>query len=74
MRSVNCWTGDFGATPGMDLRDSGHRPERVKIFFEVNDTVPYVGAQLGTEKAFRTDAQPIIVMMGCASVRTNRHG
>jgi len=36
----NCWAGDFSQAPGTDL-------DREKIFFEVNDKIPYVGAQLG---------------------------
>ena len=37
---VNCWTGDLAGTPGTQYDEE-------KIFFEVNDTIPYVGAQLG---------------------------
>mmetsp|Transcript_46801 Transcript_46801/g.124273 ORF Transcript_46801/g.124273 Transcript_46801/m.124273 type:complete len:1414 (-) Transcript_46801:189-4430(-) len=37
---VNCWMGDYTATPGSDFI-------KEKIFFEVGDVIPYVGAQLG---------------------------
>jgi len=37
---ANYWTGDFAVVPGSDF-------DKEKIFWEVNDTIPYVGAQLG---------------------------
>jgi len=37
---VNCFMGDYMHAPGTDL-------DHEKIFFEVNDIIPYVGAQLG---------------------------
>jgi len=37
---VNCWSGDLAGVPGSQY-------DKEKIFFEVNDTIPYVGAQIG---------------------------
>ena len=59
---VNCWTGDFGATLGTDLRDSERGPGQGKDLLrgERHDSGRWCAA--GHENASRTDAQAIMTM------------